>query len=89
MREDYLKKKLEKEFKKVYVWTDKPNEIYEKHSHPYEFKLIILEGSMKLKAEEESFVLKKGSEINIGKNKEHEAVVGKEGCRYLVGEKIK
>lgn len=39
-----IKKELKKNWSKVYIWEDKPNEFYEKHSHPYDTKLVILEG---------------------------------------------
>lgn len=86
MKQKELRNNLEKKFRKVYVWTDKPKEIYEKHSHNYDAKLIILEGSMELKVEERDLILKKGSEVEINKHKEHSAIIGKNGCKYLVGE---
>ena len=89
MKEIELKKSLIKKGYNVYVWSDKPNEHYKSHNHPYDTKLIILRGSMKLTMENRIFELKPGKEFYIKAKEMHGALIGKEGCRYLVGEKIK
>ena len=57
-----IKKELKKNWTKVYIWEDKPNEFYEKYSHPYDTKLVILEGEMLLTIENKRYEL-------IGKKK--------------------
>ena len=79
-------KLLKDGFKKVYTWEDKPNEFYKKHNHPYDTKLIILEGSMKITLNDNILELKSGDEIHIKTNEMHEVTIGKNGCKYLVGE---
>ena len=87
MKEGELKKQLLKEgFKDVYSWEDKPHEFYSRHNHPYDTKLIILEGSIKLTLENKVLELKSGDNIYIKANEINEAKVGKKGCKYLVEE---
>ena len=80
---------LKKRYKEVYLWEDKPNKIYEKHSHAYEVRLEIIHGGMKLIIESQRHILRKNSKIVIEKNKSHEAKISSKGCKYLVAERLK
>ncbi len=87
MNEEKLKKELENQgFKKVYIGEDKPNEFYKKHNHPYGTKLIILNGSMRIILENKILKLKSKDNIYIKAYETHEVLIGKNGCKYLVGE---
>ncbi len=81
-----IKKLIAEGFKEVYVWKDKPNEIYKEHSHPYDTKLIIVGGEISLNLENKNVRLKAGDAVLIKKNKLHSAKVGDRGCEYIVGE---
>lgn len=78
-------------YDKAYVWDAEPGEIDGKHEHNFDTKLIILKGEIQIKSAEGNFFsnmsYKTGSEVIIPRNKIHEAKVGPEGCRYIVGEK--
>ena len=86
MDSEILIKNLKNSWKKVYLWKDKPNELYGIHSHDYDVKLIILEGDIGIKLHEKEIELSAGNEIHIKPFEEHEATVGKYGCTYIVAE---
>lgn len=82
-----LKEEIKKEgFKEIYEWEDKPNTTYSTHSHDYKTKLIIINGSIRIRINSENRELKAGDYIYIKANETHEAIVGNDGCKYLVGE---
>lgn len=89
MNEGEIIKKLKKEFKEVYIWEDKPNIIYKKHSHSYKTKLLIVNGNMIIKKEGKEIDIKSGDSIIINRNELHEAIIGSNGCKYIVAEKEK
>ncbi|MEK6844395.1 MAG: cupin domain-containing protein [Nanoarchaeota archaeon] len=86
MKEQDIINKLKKEFKEVYTWEDKPNRSYEKHSHEWDTKIIIISGDISIKIDGKEFTLKRGDSIYIEKNKTHKAKTGQTGCKYIVGE---
>lgn len=77
---------LRKEWKEVYLWDDKPNEFYQKHKHPYDTLIIIVDGELSLEIKGKNIKLYKGDKIIIKKDQEHEARAGKLGCSYIVAE---
>lgn len=80
---------LEKEgFPSVHEWQDKPNTIYSSHQHQGRVTIFITEGSLKLTIEGVTHTLRTGDRFDIPPQTEHSAVVGPEGCQYVVGEMI-
>ncbi len=87
MNIENLKKQLAEEgYKKIYIWEDLPDSVYEPHSHRISTKIIILDGEMSLRLDGKVGKLKKGDMAEIAARQLHSAVIGQEGCRYLVGE---
>lgn len=86
---DYQKILKDEGFKNVYTWHDDSGTKYPKHSHKDKVTIIITSGSV-------TFYFSDGSTKKISKNErfdvpvntEHEAIVGPEGCDYVVGEMI-
>jgi len=89
MNEHELITELKKKWKEVYIWKDKPNELYEEHAHPYYTKIIILEGNIELLIENKKYNLGPTDTIIIKKDKIHSAKIGINGCKYVVAEKKK
>ena len=90
--EEEIIKSLESDgYDKVLVYQAEPDEVDEEHSHSFDTRLKILEGSIRIKVLDgksiHDFSLNKGGDIEILKNQIHSAVVGVEGCRYIVAEK--
>ena len=86
MIEEMKQQLKEQGLEEIYLWEDKPNYIYEKHSHNHDTKLIILSGSIEIKKGNSSYFLKQGDSILIKENEVHEAKVGENGGKYLVAE---
>jgi hypothetical protein len=85
---EYLKKVLETEgFPIVYDWYDEPNTKYENHKHQGRVSFFVLEGSVTFSGGVNKTV-SKGGRIDVPVGVEHSAVVGKNGCRYVVGQEI-
>ncbi|HEY5220626.1 MAG TPA: cupin domain-containing protein [Candidatus Paceibacterota bacterium] len=89
MNVDSLKKQLEGEgFKHIYEWKDKPETPYVKHRHQDKVTLYILDGAITFYIDGKTIELKKGDRFDVPPKKDHVALVGPEGCSYLVGEMI-
>ena len=84
---EIMKKQLTNEgYKKIYVWQDSPNEIYSPHKHRTSTKLIILEGAMNLTLQRKVRKLTVGKIVEIKAYEVHSAIIGKNGCKYLIRE---
>ena len=80
---------LEKEgFPHVYEWQDKPGTVYPEHSHQDKVTIFITEGSLELTILGETRELKTGDRFDVPPGIPHSAVVGPQGCQYVVGEII-
>jgi quercetin dioxygenase-like cupin family protein len=81
-------KQLEAEgFSPVYVWDAEPQESDPDHNHPFDTKLIILEGEITIEMNGKTEMLRKGASMFIPREEQHSGLAGKDGCRYIVGEK--
>ncbi len=84
-----LKKKLEEEgFPYVYEWHDELGTKYPAHAHKDKVSMYILSGGLTFYFGQEVIELKAGDRFDVPPEKEHSAVVGAEGCDFLVGEMI-
>jgi 8-oxo-dGTP diphosphatase len=87
LKEDLLSQKYDK----VYVWNAEPGEMDEEHSHPFDTKLVIISGKIRIKELEgdviTDYLFKEGDSVEISKGQLHSAEVGAEGCKYVVAEK--
>lgn len=69
------------------VIHNSPGDVYPPHSHKTTKLVAILEGSMKVRVKNKWFECKEFDKLIIPGNIEHEAVVGKDGCRFFWSEK--
>ena len=85
---DTLMENLKNEgFNFVCVDTDEPGKTYPPHTDQGDTALIILEGEMTFTMDNASRILHPLDRMDIPSGKLHEAVTGKEGCRYVYGAK--
>ena len=84
--EDFIKKLKAEGFERVYVWEDAPNTYHSSHTHSTETAHIIMKGAIDIILYEKTYRLKEGDRLDVPANKIHSARVGKEGCRYIIGE---
>jgi quercetin dioxygenase-like cupin family protein len=71
----------------VYEWNAKPNEIDDDHEHPFDTRLVVLEGAIVVTMEGQSFAMISGGESDIPRSTAHSAKAGAKGCKYIVAEK--
>jgi quercetin dioxygenase-like cupin family protein len=88
MSEQEVIEKLESEgYDKVYVWKAGPNEEDPDHTHDFDVKLAVVEGSVEIKVNGQTLKLKNPDTVQIPKSIVHSALVSPEGCTYVVGER--
>ena len=88
MTENELARQLKCEgFSTTYVWQDGPNTIYPDHTHPVETAHIVLQGHVTITTKGETRTYRKGDRCDVPANTVHSAVMGPQGCRYLIGER--
>jgi mannose-6-phosphate isomerase-like protein (cupin superfamily) len=71
----------------VAFYNDLSSDIFDWHYHQDEFLLYILEGSMRVEYTEKEISLSKGDFHVFPPKKRHRAVMGENGCRYLIAVK--
>jgi mannose-6-phosphate isomerase-like protein (cupin superfamily) len=74
-------------FSHTCIWADGPNTHYPGHAHADETAHIILSGEMTLTINGESHLCKAGDRCDVPAGAIHSAVMGRLGCRYLIGER--
>jgi quercetin dioxygenase-like cupin family protein len=77
----------EENCKNVYVWNAQPHEDDPTHSHPYDTALLVLEGEILIKMNNQIIKLEPEDRLEIPKGVVHSAKAGQEGCKYVVGKK--
>jgi quercetin dioxygenase-like cupin family protein len=88
MQEKELMAQLRREgFPHAYVWEDGPHARYPDHTHVMETAHIILRGEMTLTMNGVSKTYRAGDRCDVPANAEHAALMGAQGCRYLIGER--
>jgi quercetin dioxygenase-like cupin family protein len=87
MTEDEAKVVLKREgYNNIYTWFDSPDEEYPMHAHPNVRKHIVVQGDMTVEINNEKKDYQAGDEFTVEANTSHAAVMGPEGCTYVVGE---
>jgi len=74
-------------FKRTYVWEDESEVFHATHTHPTETAHIILDGEMTLTMNGQSTTYYAGDRFDVPACTEHSALIGPQGCKYLIGEK--
>ncbi|MEK7650629.1 MAG: cupin domain-containing protein [Patescibacteria group bacterium] len=78
----------EQGFANVYDWEDKPNTEYPAHAHKGKVSFYVIKGSITMKLDQKTIILKPVDRIDVPVGVTHSAVVGSEGCTFVVGEEI-
>jgi len=74
-------------FQSVYQWSAEPGEEDLKHTHPFDTRILVLEGEIEIEMDDKMQIIKSGEEVDIPRGKLHSGKVGIGGCKYLVAEK--
>ena len=72
---------------RICVWRDAPGATYPDHTHPGLTAHIILDGEMTLTMNGETRTYLAGERCDVPAGTIHSALVGPQGCRYIIGEK--
>lgn len=86
--EDWEGQLIKDGYANVTLHKDPADFKYPEHSHPVDTAYAILKGDMIVKMEGKDFAIGQGQRIDITKQVIHEALVGKDGCSFLVGVKV-
>ena len=87
MDKDELKNKLTAEgFPVVYEWVDEPGTLYEKHQHQEKVSFYIIKGQVTFDFDGQIRLIKAGERFDVPPLTFHTAVVGEDGCEYVVGQ---
>jgi quercetin dioxygenase-like cupin family protein len=73
-------------FAEVYEWFDEPGITYAEHRHSGKVSLIVVEGSITFMLPERQIKLGANDRLDVPINTPHRAVVGLQGCKYVVGQ---
>lgn len=85
---DVLRLRLKEEgFAHVFDWHDEPNTKYDPHSHKGKVSFYIIQGSVTFSGGITE-TIKAGERFDVPIGVTHSAVVGPEGCDWVVGEEI-
>lgn len=76
-------------FVHVYDWHDEPGVEYESHVHKGRVSIFVESGSVTFKFSDGTIkTISSNERFDVPVGLEHSAVVGSEGCDYVVGEMI-
>lgn len=81
------KQELQNEFPHVYEWTDAPGTTYPEHAHKGKVSIYVTRGSVIFSGGIDRTV-SGGERFDVPVAVPHSAVVGPDGCDYIVGEEI-
>jgi len=73
-------------FERVYAWEDPPRAYHSNHTHPTETAHIVVKGRIDIVLYGKTHRLEKDDRLDVPANEVHSARVGKDGCRYIIGE---
>ncbi len=71
----------------VYEWIDKPGTIYDNHNHQGKVSFYVMDGSVTFFGGIQRTV-SAGERIDVPVGIDHSAIVGEQGCTYIVGQEI-
>lgn len=74
-------------FRHTHAWRDAPETFYPDHTHGTLTAHIILDGQMTLTMNGEAETYYAGDRCDVPAGVVHSALMGPQGCRYLIGEK--
>ena len=86
--EDVLRGRLEADGFDAFTWEDAAGADYRPHAHDHDESLWVIEGEMTFGAEGEELRLGPGDRLMLLRGTVHTARAGREGARYLIGQRI-
>lgn len=86
--ESRFEQDLRDEFPFVYKWKDEAGKKYSDHMHQGKVSFYVTAGEVTLRFADKDILIKRGDYIDIPPQTVHTAIVGPEGCEYLVGQEI-
>lgn len=88
MTEKQARQQLELDgFDSVYVWNDAAGAFHENHAHPFFSSHIIIDGQLRVQADGETRLLRRGDRWDVPAQTVHSAEAGPVGCTYVIGER--
>ncbi len=88
MNEKSLEQKLRGEgFSVVFIHRDRPNACYPDHTHRGLTAHVVIEGSITVTSGGKTATYGPGERFDVPAGAVHSAVIGPEGCLYVIGEK--
>ncbi len=89
MTKDQIKQKLIDEgFVHIYEWKDEGGKSYASHAHKGKVVLYIIQGSIEFTFGDSKQLVHTGDRFDVPPGGVHTAIVGPDGCEYIVGEMI-
>ncbi|HEY4504449.1 MAG TPA: hypothetical protein VJI73_01620 [Candidatus Paceibacterota bacterium] len=85
---DYERKLKLEGFAHVYTWTDEPGVTYPAHAHKGKVSFFVSVGSITMKLDNNEVLVQTGERMDVPVGEIHTAVVGPDGCTFVVGEEI-
>jgi quercetin dioxygenase-like cupin family protein len=85
--QDFKQQLKDEGFAHVYEWTDSPGTVYPEHAHKGKVSFYIVEGSVTFSGGINKTV-SVGERFDVPIGVPHSAIVGQEGCVFVVGEEI-
>ena len=85
---DYERKLKLEGFAHVYTWTDEPGVTYPAHAHKGKVSFFVSAGSITMKLDNNEVLVQTGERMDVPVGEIHTAVVGPDGCTFVVGEEI-
>jgi quercetin dioxygenase-like cupin family protein len=82
-----IDKLKQEKFAHVFEWSDKPNTEYPEHAHKGKVSFYIIRGSVTFSGDIK-ITVNAGERFDVPVGVKHSAVVGPEGCEWVVGEEI-
>jgi len=86
--EDVLRRRLEVDGFEAFTWEDGAGADYRAHAHDHDESLWVIEGELTFGAEGAEFRLGPGDRLMLPRGTIHTARAGREGARYLIGQRI-
>lgn len=88
MNETSYERKLREEgFSGIFIHRDRPNACYPDHTHKGITAHIVLEGRITVTSEGKTVIYRPGERFDVPAGAVHSAIIGPEGCLYVIGEK--
>ncbi len=76
-------------FVHIFEWHDEPGTVYPIHQHQDKVTIFVTKGSVQFDIDYKEVIVKEGERFDVPPKTDHRALIGDNGCDYVVGEMIK